>query len=132
MYTLTIGSSGADVTALQQALQARGFSPGAIDGSFGPGTLTAVIAFQQSAGLVADGSVGPNTAAALGLVDEAPLPGALPNVLSGVTVPIVSQMFPGTPVRNIQQHLPTVLQALVEPKLTDKSMVLMSLATIRA
>jgi peptidoglycan L-alanyl-D-glutamate endopeptidase CwlK len=41
-------------------------------------------------------------------------------------------MFPGAPTRNIEQHLPIVLQALVAPKLTEKSMVLMSLATIRA
>src|ERR1700730_8943059 len=111
MGTLNIGSSGPEVTALQKALQTRGFDPGAIDGSFGQGTQAAVIAFQKSEGLLADGSVGPRTAAALGLADAPQIPSVLP----GVTVQIVSQMFPGTPVGNITRHLPTVLQALVAP-----------------
>jgi putative chitinase len=128
MTVLTIGSSSPDVRALQEALRGRGFNPGAIDGSFGPGTEAAVMAFQRSEGLLVDGAVGPRTATALGLVDAAEIPSVLP----GVTVRIVSQMFTGAPVRNIEQHLPTVLQALVEPGLTEKSMVLMSLATIRA
>jgi peptidoglycan L-alanyl-D-glutamate endopeptidase CwlK len=41
-------------------------------------------------------------------------------------------MFPFTPVQNIRSHLPAVLGALVKPHLTDKPMVLMALATIRA
>jgi len=45
---LQLNSSGPDVTALQQALQAAGFSPGAIDGSFGPGTEAAVLAFSEA------------------------------------------------------------------------------------
>ena len=49
-----------------------------------------------------------------------------------VTVEIVSRMFPSTAVENIRAHLPAVLEALVEPQLTDKPMVLMALATIRA
>ena len=57
---LHLNNSGPDVVALQQALQAAGFSPGAIDGSFGPGTEAAVLAFQHSEGIAADGVVGPN------------------------------------------------------------------------
>lgn len=128
MDVLQIGSIGTRVRALQQALLAHGFNPGRIDASFGPGTDAAVIAFQRSEGLLADGVVGPRTAAKLGLLD-AP---AIPSVLPGVTVQMVSHMFPGTPVRNIERHLPAVLEALVQPKLTEKSMVLMALATIRA
>jgi len=64
------GSSGPAVTAVQQRLQAAGFSPGAIDGKFGPGTESAVKMFQRARGLVVDGIVGPKTAAALGV----PLP----------------------------------------------------------
>jgi putative chitinase len=41
-------------------------------------------------------------------------------------------MFPATPVKNIKLNLPVVLQALVAPQLTEKPMVLMALATIRA
>lgn len=125
---LKLSSSGADVTALQQALQAAGFGPGAIDGSFGPGTEAAVLAFQRSKGLAADGLVGPNTATALGLA-------AIPSVVSAIpsiTVQVVSQMFPVSPIGNIKANLPSVLDALVSAKLPDRAMVLMALGTIRA
>src|SRR2546423_13317782 len=65
MPTLKQGSSGPDVIILQKRLKDLGFDPGEPDGRFGPGTTAAVIAFQQSPGLSADGIVGPNTAAAL-------------------------------------------------------------------
>lgn len=63
--TLQQGSSGSAVIDLQQRLQKAGFSPGSIDGSFGPGTKAAVIAFQRAKRLTADGIVGPSTWAAL-------------------------------------------------------------------
>jgi len=65
MPILKQGSSGPDVTALQQKLKALGFDPNGVDGNFGPGTTKAVIAFQQSKGLGADGVAGPATLAAL-------------------------------------------------------------------
>lgn len=58
---------GALVERLQRALADRGFSPGDIDGSFGPHTAAAVHAFQLTQGLVADGEAGRNTLKALGL-----------------------------------------------------------------
>jgi putative chitinase len=125
---LQLNSSGPEVTALQQALQSAGFSPGAIDGSFGPGTEAAVLAFQRSSGIAADGVVGPNTATALGLAAIPSVPSAIP----GVTVQVVSQMFPVTPIGNIKANLPSVLDALVSARLPDKAMVLMALGTIRA
>ena len=48
-----------------EALHAAGFDPGVIDGEFGPHTSSAVVAFQLSLGMLADGEVGPNTARAL-------------------------------------------------------------------
>jgi putative chitinase len=125
---LKLNSSGPDVAALQQALVNAGFSPGMIDSSFGAGTEVAVLAFQRSKGLAADGVVGPNTATALGL---ASIP-SVPSVIPGVTVQIVSQMFPVTPIGNIKANLPSVLDALVSASLPDKAMVLMALSTIRA
>ena len=125
---LQLNSSGPDVVALQQALQAAGFSPGAIDGSFGPGTEAAVLAFQNSEAIAADGIVGPNTASALGLATIPSIPSAVP----GLTVQIVSQMFPVTPIGNIKANLPPVLDALVAANLSDQAMVLMALGTIRA
>lgn len=53
------------VTELQQALTAAGYDPGPADGTFGPRTEAAVVAFQQAHGLTPDGIVGPETAAKL-------------------------------------------------------------------
>jgi putative chitinase len=128
MDVLKRGNSGPDVASLQDKLRSLGFNPGVTDGDFGGGTQAAVIAFQRSEGLLPDGIVGPRTAAALGL----PNPPNVPSVIPGVTVQIVSEMFPSTLVRNIQQNLPPVLEALVESQLTEKKMVLMALSTIRA
>ena len=65
MLMLKQGSSGPDVQDLQQKLKGLGFDPNGVDGNFGPGTKAAVIAFQQSKGLQADGIAGPATLAAL-------------------------------------------------------------------
>ncbi len=61
-----LGSKGADVTYLQQRLAALGYNPGSADGTFGPSTQTALVAFQTAKGLTADGVAGPATWAALG------------------------------------------------------------------
>lgn len=58
------GSKGDDVHAMQQRLSDLGNSL-TVDGNFGPGTQAAVVAFQGSKGLSADGVVGPATWAAL-------------------------------------------------------------------
>src|SRR5262249_48761273 len=59
--------TGPVVKKIQQGLKAKGFSPGTIDGEFGPHTQAAVVAFQLSNGLAGDGEVGAITAAALGV-----------------------------------------------------------------
>ena len=58
--TLTKGKRGEDVKWLQWELNDRGFSC-SVDGSFGPGTKEALMAYQVSAGLTPDGSCGPAT-----------------------------------------------------------------------
>jgi Putative peptidoglycan binding domain len=63
--TLKSGDTGAQVKLLQRALVALGYSPGTPDGSFGPATKQALIAFQTAQGLTADGVAGPKTLAAL-------------------------------------------------------------------
>lgn len=55
------------VRRLQRALKSAGFDPGKIDGEYGPHTLVAVVAFQASSKLIADGVVGPLTAKKLGV-----------------------------------------------------------------
>lgn len=59
--------NGTVVMRIQQALTAQGYDTGGIDGAFGTGTEAAVVAFQRHAGIVVDGEVGPQTAAALGI-----------------------------------------------------------------
>ena len=63
--TLRQGSKGEHVERLQAGLAARGFSPGPVDGEFGPRTERAVRELQRAEGLEVDGIVGPNTWAAL-------------------------------------------------------------------
>jgi peptidoglycan L-alanyl-D-glutamate endopeptidase CwlK len=125
---LRLGSRGADVKRLQRSLKAAGFSPGPIDGDFGPATEAAVLAFQRSAGLLADGIAGPRTRSALDLAAD---PG-LESVIPRITPRLVSEMFPFTPVDNIERNLPPVLDALAADDLVDRPMVLVALATIRA
>lgn len=145
MPLLKRGSSGPDVLTLQSTLKQLGFDPHGVDGVFGPGCEAAVIAFQQSKGLTADGMVGPATMAALqtsAAVAGANVAGATTSasVVTGVasngtvtvTVAQVKQMFPGVPTANIQTNLPFVMDALNAAGLGDKDMVLMALATIRA
>ncbi|MFL5352938.1 peptidoglycan-binding domain-containing protein [Archangium sp.] len=59
------GSSGPEVESLQKQLAQAGFDPGGVDGTFGPNTEAAVMAFQKAQGLEADGVAGPQTKAAL-------------------------------------------------------------------
>ena len=74
MKVLKRGMSGAAVSTLQQALLDKGFDPGLIDGAFGGGTEAAVIAFQKSEGLLADGIAGPRTLHALASSPAQPCP----------------------------------------------------------
>ena len=57
LRTLSSGSKGEDVKALQILLTGRGVSTDP-DGSFGPKTLNAVKTYQKKVGLDADGIVG--------------------------------------------------------------------------
>ena len=62
-YSATHGSSA--VRRLQHRLVRLGYSPGRIDGRYGPLTERAVISFQSTRGLQVDGIAGPLTLAAL-------------------------------------------------------------------
>ena len=64
--TLKEGWSGKpDIKALQTLLNYRGFNCGTPDGIFGPGTTSAVTAFQSRNSLTPDGVAGGGTCAAL-------------------------------------------------------------------
>ena len=122
MMFLKEDSQGQAVVRLQKQLKKLGFNPGKVDGYFGPATTAAVIAFQKSRGLLADGVAGPRTLTALKLLKN----DALPSVLRAVTVTVVSKMFPFTPVDNIRLNLPHVLRALHKDGLVDKPLLLMA------
>ena len=119
---------GNDVVALQNKLLHKGFGPGAIDGIFGNGTQAAVMAFQHSEGLLADGVVGARTHGLLFRGRQ----GVLEDVTGKLGSVEVSQMFPHTPIGNIKRNLPFVLGALKAARLHDRLMVLMALSTVRA
>lgn len=129
---LRVGASGEAVRALQKALEKAGFNPGGIDGKFGLATEAAVMAFQRSEGLLADGVAGPRTQAALAGRKPAPLPEGFAGKSPEEVLQIVAKMFPHTPVGNIKENLPPVLASLRKAKLLDRLMVLMALATVRA
>lgn len=63
--TLREGARGTDVHDLQRMLVDTGHLSGRVDGIFGSGTRTAVVAFQRDRNLSVDGVVGPATWAAL-------------------------------------------------------------------
>ncbi len=65
--TLKEGSKGEAVKGLQNALKARSYFSGAVDGTFGPATEDAVKHFQKDAALADDGIAGPKTWEALGV-----------------------------------------------------------------
>lgn len=63
--TLMPGNSGRQVKRLQRALAQLGYSPGRIDGNYGPATESALKRFQRANGLQPDGVLGPKTLNAL-------------------------------------------------------------------
>lgn len=63
--TIPYGSTGDNVRKMQTALRQKGFYKGRVDGKFGPATKQAVIAFQKSVSLSADGKPGNKTLTAL-------------------------------------------------------------------
>jgi peptidoglycan L-alanyl-D-glutamate endopeptidase CwlK len=123
-----MGRHKSRIKALQRALLKHGFNPGKIDGIFGSGTQAAVLAYQRSEGLLADGIAGVRTLAALQGCAAPPLA----SVLARFGTTLVAQMFPHTPLNNIKRNLPFVLGALDRAQLRDRPMVLAALATIRA
>lgn len=89
---LTVGVSGADVTCLQNALIAKGYSiPAGATGYFGSQTKAAVMAWQAAAGVSpAAGYFGPKSRAAFGSTSSTPTtptPGTGLAVAAGVQPP---------------------------------------------
>jgi hypothetical protein len=73
--TLSIGSTGHDVRRLQRIfVMTKALAPTGITGSFDATTEQAVKDFQQGAGLIVDGIVGPQTWQALPADPNTPVP----------------------------------------------------------
>ena len=70
------GTDAVRVRALQRRLDGAGYSPGPIDGRFGPRTEQAVDLFQRAHGLRVDGIAGPLTLAAVRARSNVLFPGA--------------------------------------------------------
>ena len=134
------------VIRIQQALAARGFNPGEIDGDFGPVTQAAVAAFQEAEGLVVDGEVGPDTAKVLGIsLTEVPgLPETMPDeVATGsplnllvLILTLLSKEKPmaddprlGQGIDPSKVLLPLLLQSLLSGKRIDTREILASVLT---
>ena len=68
VYALSrYGSTGEEVRQIQRKLQSLGFYKGSVDGIYGTQTKNAVLAFQRSCGITADGIAGKQTLLYLGL-----------------------------------------------------------------
>lgn len=72
--SLMEGAVGPAVEALQRALREAGFSPGEIDGEFGPNTRNAIAVFQLSRGLPATGVADERTSSLLNIATPMPIP----------------------------------------------------------
>ena len=136
---------GDDVRRVQLALQKIGFQlANGADGFYGESTENAVRQFQQQQGLEeVDGRVGPTTLAKLEVANSrqpviitprsvVPTPHSQNDATAKFTITVVSKMFFDARSSNIQAHLPNVLTALKSQNLSDRNMILMALATIRA
>lgn len=66
----SFGSRGEEVRQIQKKLKSLGFYSGSVDGIYGTGTRNAVVSFQKSCGLKADGIAGPTTLRYLGLTSS--------------------------------------------------------------
>ncbi|KRV49117.1 amidase [Wenjunlia vitaminophila] len=97
--TQRVGSTGAQVKAVQQLLNTQGFDAGTVDGIFGSRTESAAKAFQTARGLSADGVVGRGTWTAL---------------LSAGTTPLLENGSTGAAVQRLQRALTAALGRTVE------------------
>ena len=138
------------VTRIQEALLAKGLDPGLIDGDFGPNTQAAVLRFQEAEGLVVDGAVAAETAAALNVSltgdntgpvgpvsDQGPPFGSLPPEAQQLLTVILMLLSkekpmaadPAKPGQGLELLLPLLLQSALSGKQLDITHLLAVLTT---
>lgn len=93
---LKVGSKGAKVTQLQRNLNSLGYNAGTPDGAFGTGTKNAVVSFQKTYGLSADGVAGKATQ------------DAIATTISRKSKGILSKGQVSNDVKNLQNDLKTL------------------------
>jgi peptidoglycan hydrolase-like protein with peptidoglycan-binding domain len=109
--TLRVGSKGAAVSKLQQALVDAGFPllKYGVDGIFGNETETAVRDFQQKAVILVDGIVGPQTMGALDTQFGAPAPQPPAPAPAPTPAPVPSTITYSAPSERREDPIPKVL-----------------------
>jgi cell wall-associated NlpC family hydrolase len=91
------GMTGDSVINLQAKLKSLGYYTQELDGNFGPSTLLAVIDFQSSNGLTADGVAGQDTMQALEYAPAATNRGVSIDRSKSIMIASYAQQFLGTP-----------------------------------
>lgn len=123
---LQLGDVGLEVSTLQTQLQALGYYDGPISGSFGAETQSALVAFQQSQGLTADGIAGPQVTTALSSVTPSTTQTAAVTVPQATTPTVMQPTSQPTvqpanaaiavpPVSTVQPVAQPVIQPGVQP-----------------
>lgn len=107
---LSSGSTGDHVTALQEALKELGFYAGTVDGKFGTGTRSAVLAFQDMNGLYETGTADAATQTLLfeGKPKNSKGKAAAVKTVSAVEGAAISSGSQGTAVKKLQERLKTL------------------------
>ena len=106
--TLEEGMNGSGVRALQKRLKELNYYSGTVDGDFGSGTKTAVIAFQRNNGLKADGKAGTATMNKLfeeDLVKESEVNDQDTSNISSTGYVVLEEGSEGDAVRKLQKAL---------------------------
>ncbi|MDR3050834.1 MAG: peptidoglycan-binding protein [Oscillospiraceae bacterium] len=101
---LKVGSTGADVSDMQERLKELGYYTGSVDGKFSSGTQDAVMAFQAANGLSADGVAGRATQDKLYSASAVPQP-SRGSSGSGASSGLLKSGSSGTEVRKLQVRL---------------------------
>ncbi|NET32186.1 MAG: hypothetical protein F6K19_09300 [Cyanothece sp. SIO1E1] len=107
---LRLGDSGPAVTNLQQNLKNRGFYDDPITGFYNTQTEQAVVAFQNSSGLTADGIAGPTTLSTLQQSNGINRSSTIQPVTNPVTTPTAVPPTTATPVPR-QETAPPITTA---------------------
>jgi peptidoglycan hydrolase-like protein with peptidoglycan-binding domain len=139
-YPAATGMDTRVVAEIQRKLIAANINPGPVDGIYGPRTAAAVVLYQHNEGLVADGEVGPQTAAKLGIqlspsAGNFPAPPGSPLISSpaktgtkaDVQQPTPLQSIPGAALRSKLLSIETGLISVVSGKITIRRTVPASL-----